>query len=443
MATREVVTLDETGLELEVPQAGDTYEMPRDVNITGNLTVTGTIPTHTHSYLASTDIDTLAELNAIIADATLIDTTDSRLSDARTPTSHTHVEADITDLGTYLVAADLEGTNILSTGEAGGTKVLTENGLGGAAWVAPSGGWDVQDTTNGNYGHGLNALDSITVGSGVDNIAIGENAGTAITTGDDNILIGTDAGKSLSTRTSNVMIGTRAGGGTGNFGNSNVLIGHEAGYGGNAANTSNLVGIGRNALYSVQSAGSGNVAVGINAGYYVTTGTDNLFLGSSAGGLYSTGDRSVAIGYDVDFESTTDDGQIVIGNTSAALGVPIVSGYFGAYADTDVSGKQLTITGPSARPGATVNQNGGNLVLQGGQKATGGGVSGKVQVSDVLNVAASYTVATLPTGAVGDVARITDGDAALAWGATAVNSGAGATPYLCWFNGTNWTILGK
>jgi hypothetical protein len=53
-----------------------------------------------------------------------------------------------------------------------------------------------------------------------------------------------------------------------------------------------------------------------------------------------------------------------------------------------------------------------------------------------------YTVAGLPAGTVGQIARITDGDAALAHGATAVNSGAGATPYLVWYNGTNWTILG-
>lgn len=38
--------------------------------------------------LSSTDIDTLAKLNAIITDATLIDTGDSRLSDARAPTAH-------------------------------------------------------------------------------------------------------------------------------------------------------------------------------------------------------------------------------------------------------------------------------------------------------------------------------------------------------------------
>ncbi len=36
--------------------------------------------------LATTDIDTLAELNTILTDATLIDTGDARLSDARTPT---------------------------------------------------------------------------------------------------------------------------------------------------------------------------------------------------------------------------------------------------------------------------------------------------------------------------------------------------------------------
>lgn len=40
------------------------------------------------TVLKTADIDTLAELNAIITDATLIDTTDPRLSDARAPTAH-------------------------------------------------------------------------------------------------------------------------------------------------------------------------------------------------------------------------------------------------------------------------------------------------------------------------------------------------------------------
>lgn len=53
-----------------------------------------------------------------------------------------------------------------------------------------------------------------------------------------------------------------------------------------------------------------------------------------------------------------------------------------------------------------------------------------------------YTVAGLPTPAtVGMFAYVTDGTAALAFGATV--TGGGATPYLVWNNGTNWTVFGK
>ena len=57
----------------------------------------------------------------------------------------------------------------------------------------------------------------------------------------------------------------------------------------------------------------------------------------------------------------------------------------------------------------------------------------------------SYTVAGLAalTAALGDIAIVTDGDSGLAWGATVVNSGSGATKYQVWYNGTNWTVVGK
>lgn len=42
----------------------------------------------------------------------------------------------------------------------------------------------------------------------------------------------------------------------------------------------------------------------------------------------------------------------------------------------------------------------------------------------------------------GMIARVTDGDSGLTHGQTVVNSGAGATPYLVWYNGTNWTVIG-
>jgi len=54
----------------------------------------------TGNELEAGDIDTLAKLNLIITDTDLISTTDSRLSDARTPTAHTHTASQITDFDT-------------------------------------------------------------------------------------------------------------------------------------------------------------------------------------------------------------------------------------------------------------------------------------------------------------------------------------------------------
>lgn len=52
-----------------------------------------------------------------------------------------------------------------------------------------------------------------------------------------------------------------------------------------------------------------------------------------------------------------------------------------------------------------------------------------------------YPVASLGTGALGMMARVTDGTSGLAWGATV--TGGHSTPYLVWFNGTNWTVAGS
>lgn len=65
-------------------------------------------------------------------------------------------------------------------------------------------------------------------------------------------------------------------------------------------------------------------------------------------------------------------------------------------------------------------------------------------VLSAIGAIAATTIANLPgSPTTGRVSAVTDGDAALAWGATAVNSGAGATKYLVWFNGAAWKIVGK
>ena len=54
-----------------------------------------------------------------------------------------------------------------------------------------------------------------------------------------------------------------------------------------------------------------------------------------------------------------------------------------------------------------------------------------------------YAITNLPVGSVGQMARVIDGDALLAWGDQAINSGGGVTPYLVWYNGVYWTVVGK
>jgi hypothetical protein len=56
----------------------------------------------TGTELEPNDINTLSKLNTILSDATLINTNDSRLSDARTPLPHTHIISDVIDLQSEL-----------------------------------------------------------------------------------------------------------------------------------------------------------------------------------------------------------------------------------------------------------------------------------------------------------------------------------------------------
>lgn len=78
------------------------------------------------SGFSETDIDTLSKLNAIISDATLIDTADSRLSDARTPTAHTHTVSEITDYTSDVNAKISAAIDALVGGAPGALDTLNE-----------------------------------------------------------------------------------------------------------------------------------------------------------------------------------------------------------------------------------------------------------------------------------------------------------------------------
>ena len=144
MAAKEVLSLDEIVPQALVPQVGDTYEMPRDVNITGNLTVTGTIPAHNQAWSTITTTpttmagygisDTKANFNTACSDGSFMFVGDA-------PTAHTHpyTVLEAGTAGELITWSNLGAIETVATGTA--THVLTSNGLGLApTFQAPAGG---------------------------------------------------------------------------------------------------------------------------------------------------------------------------------------------------------------------------------------------------------------------------------------------------------------
>lgn len=168
-------------------------------------------------------------------------------------------------------------------------------------------------TGTNNTAIGLNALNANTTGSSniaignlalksangaTDfNTAIGYMAATSTTTGPQNTAVGYQAMSSNTTGSSNVALGAQSIA-TGTTGSSNTAIGTQSlmsntgslntGVGALSAiyNTgSNNVAIGSGAMKGVSgtSNGSWNTALGYQAGYNITSGTNNLCIGANAG----------------------------------------------------------------------------------------------------------------------------------------------------------------
>ena len=97
------------------------------------------------------------------------------------------------------------------------------------------------------------------------NIVGGNNAGSSVSaTAVDNVFLGDGAGSSCEVGKENVFIGLQAGQSSVN-GSYNVLIGKQAGI--NLGNTFHNIGIGNNALVTNSAGGTGsyNIAIGLNS----------------------------------------------------------------------------------------------------------------------------------------------------------------------------------
>jgi len=269
------------------------------------------------------------------------------------------------------------------------------------------------DNTN-NYRHGISTVFSSSSTTGnLMSFCVSDATATGFTrvltlNGAGQAALGTTSfttGRALTTVADLDVFGVRVGRGSGDDAEStavgnNALPSQQAGQKYNTA-------IGRSALGSLTTAES-NSAVGHAALYNIGGGNQNVALGRSAGRYYGAGSGALA----------TATNSVFIG--------------FESRANADSESNQIVI-------GASAIGNGSNTTTIGNSSTVGTFFATKY-----TRIVTAYTVATLPAaGTVGREARVSDGDAGLAWGATVVNTGAGATPYHVWDHGTNWTVVRK
>ena len=264
-----------------------------------------------------------------------------------------------------------------------------------------------------NYRAGVNAGDSIASGGNY-NIAIGDEAGTAITTGDHNTAIGFSALDAEDAGTASVAIGNYALSSQNADGNNyntavgyvagsnittgiqNTLIGALAGDAitdadgnvavGYAALTTNVLGsdsvaIGKNALNAQNPSSAtamNNVAVGKNAGEAITTATHNVAVGFQAMDATTTGGFNVAIGRDALGANTSGTNNTIIGGQSNQLGTAVshntMVGYGTGY---NTTGSENTFIGRRSGAGA------GEEVTSGAKNVIIGGYNGNQDNLDI------------------------------------------------------------
>jgi hypothetical protein len=228
-----------------------------------------------------------------------------------------------------------------------------------------SGSSHLTTTTAGtsNFVLGVNAGNSIESGGNY-NVAIGDEAGTAITTADKTTVVGYRAGKAINTGNENTFIGYQAGQDV-TTGVTNVAIGTATL---NAETTgNNSIAIGYGALKVQNNTGGAspnNIAVGYDAGSSITTGANNTIVGSLAGDAMTDAANCVAIGLSALTTNTR-------GNKVVAVGVGAGRNFNYSSGNSDMNN---VFVGHNAGEQVTV---GGNCVIIGsGACANAAGITG-------------------------------------------------------------------
>ena len=219
------------------------------------------------------------------------------------------------------------GNNTICIGaNAGDATIATSNtniAIGLNAFGAASGGTNTNNVCIGQ----LALAGSGSTAGATDNVAIGRTALQALTGGDDNVAIGFAAGLAGTTATNNVFIGNNSASAV-TTGNNNVAVGRDTRIGptsnecivigivsGSATMGHNNIVMGTSTGGALTASGTHNVLIGPNSNTAITTGSNNVGIGSSSS-IGSTVDNAVALGTGI---SATQNGSFnVIHRTIAA-----------------------------------------------------------------------------------------------------------------------------
>ena len=268
MAERSVITLTEEGPTLDVPQAGDTYKLPRAtrVDTAGANTVSILSLSNTAGTVATFRVDATPE-GAVIGNPgdRAIDGTNGKTYIKRTGVGTNTGWADSSLVGATEANNTFLGVN---TGSAGSYNTL----------MGVNAGQNVTGQKNTVIGYDAmgTGVASSTVGFSV---AVGHSSLKNMSTGTHNVGIGHEAGQAFQSGKDNVCIGSQAGSIASSSSSYNVAIGRYAlrDVGANGQS----VGIGFAAARDTN--GVYNVAVGYRSMYSVTTGSSITAIGYEAG----------------------------------------------------------------------------------------------------------------------------------------------------------------
>jgi len=282
----------------------------------------------------------------------------------------------ITVIGHQAEPSSATTTNEITLGDAN-VALLRIPGLGSTdghvlTYSTSSGGIVLAAAGGGGGASDLNGLSDVLIdgtsnyfvnipaglsGNPADNLIIGSNTGTDLTSGTKNVIIGKDAGENLLAGTENTMLGVDAGTALTN-GSRNTFLGSSAGFftgnsivdvvaigykAGTYAAAGTAIAIGREA--GRNNSGNGRIDVGYRAGYSNSSGGWNLNIGYFAGYSNTTGSENTVIGTEAGINNT--------GSSNTFLG------YQAAYSQT--SGSNNTALGFEA--GKSITIGGSNVVI--------------------------------------------------------------------------------